>query len=417
MTIREGGVAVIGAGAAGLAAARRLRERGVPVTLLEAAPQIGGRARTASLAGAPFDLGATWLHAADRNPLVALAEPGDRLRNTDEFRTERIFIDGRPATPAEAAAYAAAWERLDATVAPAVARAEAGADTSLRAAMAPMDADPWADTVALWEGAIIAAADADELSLRDWHRNGLNGANLQPAEGVGAFLARRLATPAECGTAVTAIDWSGPGLRLETSRGTLRAAAAIVTVSTGVLAAGSIRFAPALPLAVAEAIEHLPMGLLSKIGLACPRPARFAPNTLLLDRARPITFDAWPDDRGVVTGFVGGRLAWSLADDPAAAAAFARTALREMAGIEAAGPARLSDWGTDALHRGAYAFARPGHAGARDILADAFPAERFLFAGEATATDGLAGTVGGAYLTGHSAADRLLAASALRSVR
>lgn len=396
------GVVVVGAGVAGLAATRRLREAGVKVTLVEAASRIGGRAHTTRFGGAPFDLGATWLHAAQRNPLVALAEPEDCLRNSDAARTERVFVAGRRASEAEHAGYTAAWDRLDAVVAPALAEP----DVSLAAAMAPMGSDPWAGTIALWEGAIIAAADADDLSLHDWHRNALDGPNMQPAEGVGAFIARRLGTEASLDTPVTAIDWAGPGVRVETAYGTIRAAAVIVTVSTGVLAAGSIRFSPTLPLDVQSAIDGLPMGLLSKIALAAePESA----DSLLLDRTQPITFNAWPDRRSYVTGFIGGRLAWSLAGDPAAATAFARQTLRTMAGIDTRGDALLSIWGTDPLSRGAYAYARPGHAGDRDVLAAAFPAERLLFAGEAVCTDGLAGTVGGAYLTGLAAAERLLA--------
>ncbi len=403
MTPPPGSVVVIGAGVAGLAATRRLRAAGITTTLVEAASRIGGRAHTTMLAGAPFDLGATWLHAAQRNPLVALAQPADHLRNTDAARTERVFIAGRPATPTEHAAYTAAWDRLDSVVAPAL----SGPDTSLAAAMAPMADDPWAATIALWEGAIIAAADADDLSLRDWHRNALDGPNLQPAAGIGAYITSRLATPAALDTAVTALDWAGPGIRVETPRGTIRADAAIVTVSTGVLAAGSIRFSPALPHTVQRAIDRLPMGLLSKIALPLPCPPDFAPDSLLLDRTQPITFNAWPDSRPYVTGFVGGRLAWSLAPDPAAAAAFARDAFHTMTGLRAEDSPLLSDWATDPLYRGAYAYARPGDSGQRDILEAAFPADRLIFAGEAVCTDGLAGTVAGAYLSGLAAADRL----------
>lgn len=400
------GVVVIGAGVAGLAAARHLRQAGIAVTLVEAGSRIGGRARTVPFNGAPFDLGAGWLHAAQRNPLVALAQPGDALRNSDTPRTERLFIEGRPATKAEHAAYTSAWDRLDAVVAPAL----AGPDVSLAEAMMPMADDPWAPTIALWEGAIIAAADAADLSLRDWHRNGLDGPNLQPGAGIGAFIARHLATPASLDTLVNVLDWSGPGLRLETSRGTIRAAAAIVTVSTGVLAAGGICFTPDLPIAIQAAIDGLPMGLLSKIALPIDAaPPGFASDSLLLDRAFPITFDAWPNGHPFVTGFVGGRLAWSLATDPAAATDLARDAFHAMTGVSTTAQALLTDWGTDPLFRGAYAYAPPQQSHQRDVLAAAFPAERLVFAGEAVATDGLAGTVGGAYLTGIAAASRLLA--------
>ncbi|HKF72147.1 MAG TPA: FAD-dependent oxidoreductase, partial [Stellaceae bacterium] len=67
-------VAVVGAGAAGLAAAHRLRERGVSTLVLEARDRLGGRAHTVITdTGYPVDLGCGWLHSADRNPWVPIA--------------------------------------------------------------------------------------------------------------------------------------------------------------------------------------------------------------------------------------------------------------------------------------------------------------------------------------------------------
>ncbi len=419
-SLRDQGVAVIGAGVAGLAAACHLRQRGVPVTLLEASSRIGGRAFTekpAALGFAAFDHGASWLHAAQRNPLVALADPAeDTLANSDDARTELLFAERGRADATETAAYEAAWDRLDAAVAPALAAGQP--DRSLAEAMASMLDDSWAATVAGWEGAIIAAADADVLSVRDWRQNRLDGPNLTVSGGLGAFVARRLATDAELATTVSAIAWDGaPGVRIETPRGTIRAAACIVTVSTGVLASGSIRFAPALPHDVQAAIAGLPMGLLSKVALRAAGPDRLglAPNTSLVRQMRvdgpASAFIAWPRGMDHVIGFFGGRAAWALAADPAAAEAFARTELRAMLGSAAerfADGAVVTRWGTDPFTLGSYAYAPPGQAGMRRQLEAAFPAERLLFAGEACRTDGLAGTVGGAFLSGEAAATRLL---------
>ncbi len=406
-------VIVVGAGVAGLAATRRLRARGVSVSLIEALPRIGGRAVTAEVDGEPFDLGATWLHDAARNPLVASADPSDRLIDTDQSRRERVTVGGRLATAGERAAYDAAWDGLDEAVAPAL----LGPDVSLSQAMEPMAMDPWAPLVALWEGAIIAAADADRLGMQDWRRNRLEGRNLVPADGVGAFVARRLGTEATTGTPATRIAWDGPGVRVETPRGTLHASAAIVTVSTGVLAAGSIRFDPPLPPAVQAAIHGLPMGLLSKIALPVTGDIGVEPGTLLIDRESRMTFNARPRGARHIAGFVGGRDAWRLAADPAGFEAFARAELVRTLGrdaLRAIGPAAITtSWGTDPTILGAYAYAGPGDSRCRDVLAQAFPGERLLFAGEATRTDGLAGTVGGAYLSGVEAAERLLSVDLL----
>ena len=408
-SVRDDGVVVVGAGVAGLAAARRLRAHGVPVTVLEAAGRIGGRAwteRPAALGGAVFDHGATWLHAAERNPLVAMAGPEDRVIDMAATGRERLFVDGREATAAERDSYHRAWDRLDAVVAPAL----AGEDVSLREAMRPMADDPWAETIAIWEGAVIAAADADVLSVRDWHRNALEGRNLLPAAGVGAFVVSKLAGEVALGAAVSAIEWSEAGVRVRTARGVVRAGAVIVTVSTGVLAAGAIRFLPALPHAVERAIHGLPMGLLTKIALAGSGPGGLGleRDTRLTRRDGAMRFIAWPQGRPYVSGFVGGRVAWSVAGDDAAAAALARAELAAMVGGAPVGDVVVTQWGTDPFSLGAYAYARPGDAEQRGVLEAAFPGERLIFAGEAVRTDGLAGTVGGAFLSGAAAADRLL---------
>ena len=400
---------VVGAGVAGLAAAGRLRTAGMRVTLIEAGSRAGGRAWTSLVRGDLFDHGASWLHDADRNPLVAMATPGDRLIDSDKARHERVGVRGRLATAAEQSAYDAAWDSVEQVAAPAL----LGPDTTLAAGLAPLAGNAWAGLVALWEGAIIAAADADRLGLRDWHRNRLDGRNMVPAEGVGAYVTRKLATDVTLDTPATAIRWDGPGVRVDTPSGTIRADAAIVTVSTGVLAAGAIRFHPPLPFNVQAAIAALPMGLLSKVLLPAAGPERLGlpADALVVDQVGRMTFNAWPQGRAHLVGFLGGALAWDAASRLGAATELARTELRLALGaaaLGALGPDTLETvWGTDPLFRGAYAYAGPGDAEQRGALATAFPGERLLFAGEATRTDGLAGTVGGAFLSGIEAAERL----------
>ena len=424
------GVVVLGAGVAGLAAAAALRRAGVPVVALEAAGRVGGRAHTASLGGAPFDHGASWLHAAERNPLAALARRhGDVLLDSDARGASRLFVDGRRATRAERAAYMTAWDGLDEATAPA--RAPGRPDTSLARALDPVRHDPWTPTVEGWEAPIIAAADADALSVQDWWRNQLHGANLSVPGGLGAFVARRLGDPVrDCvrlDTPALRVRWDAPGgVEVETPRGTLRAGACIVTVSTGVLAAGRPRFNPALP-GLDDAVAGLPMGLLTKVALRASGTDRLGlpPDCSLVRRIgpgeAPMVFQAWPGGRDHVIGFVGGGAAWALARQGAPAAeAFARAELRRMVGAgvdRALAPgATVTDWGTDEAHLGAYAYARPGCADLRDRVAQTGgqTGGRLVFAGEAWRTDGLAGTVGGAYLSGEAAAARVLAGEGAR---
>jgi monoamine oxidase len=413
---------VVGAGVAGLAAAAALRRAGASCEVLEAAARIGGRAFTdhpAALAGAAFDHGASWLHAAERNPLADLARAhGDPLHQTAGDWTRHVLIGDRRATAEEIAEYDAAWARFSAL---ATARAEAGPDVSLADAVADLRDDPWTATVENWEASLIAAAPAEDFSVRDWHLNQLHGSNLRMPGGLGALVARRLAPAAGnvcLNTPVSRIAWDRKdGVAVTTPRGTMAARLAIVTVSTGVLAAGDIAFAPALPAARLAAIAGLPMGLLTKVALRAVSDDRLglAAGTSLYRRATPgvpaMVFLAWPGGADHVVGFIGAGAAWELSRAGAAATeAFAREELSALLGARAAAAfagAVATGWGADPLHRGAYAYARPGCADARAAM-DA-PLGKLIFAGEAWCSDGLAGTVGGAFRSGERAAGMALA--------
>ncbi|MCX7383853.1 MAG: FAD-dependent oxidoreductase [Alphaproteobacteria bacterium] len=414
-------VVVIGAGVAGLAAAATIRAAGRSCVLIEASGRIGGRALTTNpsgFGGAWFDHGATWLHAAERNPLVGIAEAaGETVIDTDKHRNWRLQIGERLATSAEAAAFEAFRDRFEAVVRP---RARAEPDISFADAMATLRDDPWAATVELWEAAQIAAADPARFSLRDWDINDLDGGNRIVEGGIGAFIARRLGPAAgevSLETRAERIDWSGP-IRVETNRGTIRAATAIVTVSTGVLS--SLPFAPALPASHQAALDGLPMGLLTKIAIPAISADRLGlPDNISLRRqAVPgvpmMSFTAWPFGRPYLQGFVGGPAAWELArEGQAATADFALAQVRALLGADAArslGAPLVTGWAGDPNFLGSYAYATVGNAAARAALAVPLADGRLQVAGEAVCTDGLAGTLGGAYLSGTAAAHTALAA-------
>ena len=233
-------VLIIGAGLAGLGAAAALRDAGRRSIVLEASGRAGGRAWTAypaALGGVWFDMGAVWFHDAEHNPLAAIAQAaGDPVIRSDELRQTRMFIGDRLATQAELADYDAASSRYEAMAERVLA---AGADVPLAEIARRLRDDPWARTIEAWEGPVICAADAERFSARDWHRNALNGSNLVPDGGIGAFVLRRLTAGLDIrrDTPVTRVRWGGPGGRVsvETARGALSAGACIVTVSTGVL--------------------------------------------------------------------------------------------------------------------------------------------------------------------------------------
>ncbi len=408
-------VVVIGAGVAGLAAAGLLRAAGRRVELIEAGKRIGGRAWTEMIRGRAFDHGAQWLHAAHRNPLVDLAQARGQAVGPDGPWSARMHIMDPPGQHADASAYDAAEAAWQATV---TARL-GGADCSLAEAGAPVAGDPWTATIEAWEGAIIAAGDADNLSLADWHANELDGENYVAAGGLGALVARLLDTPARLGVRATAVTAEPDGVRVETSSGALRAGAAILTVSTGVLRDERIRFLPGLPLDVLAALDGLPMGLLSKIALRASGTDRLGlPEAAGVFRRAPsrgspfLSTIFWAGGSDMAVGFIGGSAAWAFASRPEDAGAFMRAELAATFGHDvsaAFAPGELmTGWGADPDFAGAYAYARPGHAGSRAVLAAPLWDGRLALAGEACAPGGLAGTVAGAYRSGVIAAQRIL---------
>lgn len=421
-TPTDADVLVIGAGLAGLGAATKLREHGLAAIVLEAADRIGGRAWTAYpevLGGAWFDMGAVWLHAAEQNPLVPIAQAaGDTLLRSDELRRKRTFVGTREATPAEYADYDAAWERYEATADDLL---RVLPDAPLAAVADHRPGDPWALTVEEFEGPVICVAEADTFSLRDWRRNELEGSNLVPQGGIGAFVARRLGVGLDIrlNTPASKLHWNGPGGRVtvETPRGSLSARAAIVTVSTGVLAAGALAFDPALPAETQDCLDKLPMGLAMKVALRATGPDRLdLPLHCSVDRQvarrgeRLVPFQCWPYGRDYVQGWIGGAVARDLARaGDAAAVDFALAQLRAIFGgqvdaLFSGGGNLVTHWEADPFVRGAYSYVTAGNADVRTRLGQPFGDGHLLFAGEAC-HDGLAGTLAGAWLSGQQASD------------
>jgi monoamine oxidase len=100
-------VAIVGGGAAGIAAARRLAGLGRSVLIVEALSQLGGRARTSVFEGLPLDLGCGWLHSARRNPLAMLAETHAQELDRSRGAWHQQLRNIRSTAPEQRAAWAA----------------------------------------------------------------------------------------------------------------------------------------------------------------------------------------------------------------------------------------------------------------------------------------------------------------------
>ena len=394
-------VAIVGAGAAGLAAAKTLGELGVPFVLLEASHRIGGRAYTEEVApGQPFDLGCHWMHSASRNPFVAIADAHGFDYDKNGY-TERGWIDGAWTSAVEEAEFEAFKARNSEAIARA---AEAGPD--LAAAEVTERENRWTPRhdyfFSLW-----TSFDVDRVSIVDLETYIDTEEDWPLKQGYGALVARHAAgVPVTLNTQVAAIDWSGKALRLTTPKGEVRAKKVIVTVSTGILAGGHIRFDPALPDWKQEAIAALPLGDHNRICLIYDRNV-FGAETprggaLLNDGAEPMSFTIRPFGYDHVIGLTGGRFAdWLERAGVEASVDLAKENLSKAFGADIVKHVvghNVTAWRGDPWVRGAYSAASPGQAAQRPRLAEPLDG-RLFFAGEATSSEAYS-TAHGAHLTG-----------------
>lgn len=400
-------VAIVGGGAAGVGAARRLAGRGLSVLLLEASDRLGGRGRTMATDGMALDLGCGWLHSAERNPWVAIAaERGFAVDRTPTAWGKQWRDLGFP--PDERAAADAAFARFDAAL--------ADPPASDRAADVLRPGDPWNPWLEALSGYINGARLAD-LSIADYraYDDAASETNWRVPGGYGALIAA--ACPAgmvALSSPVEAIDLGGADVRLSGPRGTVTARAAIVTVSTAMLAGGAIRILPE-PADHLDAAAALPLGLADKLFLAVEGDIGLPADGHLIGDPRSACTGSYylrPFGRPVIEGFYGADGAAALARTGLAGAAdFAIGELAALLGNDVRRRLTLvagSRWGRAAFVGGSYSHALPGRAAARGMLARPIDA-RLFFAGEAThATD--FSTAHGALASGIRAAEEAIAA-------
>ena len=403
-TIADTDLAIVGAGAAGLAAARTAARVGLDFHLLEARSRVGGRCVTvASPAGCAVDLGASWIHAAGPgNPLTAEARRLG-IETPPDPRRRRLFAAGRPATPAAHAAYAAVSAALMTAGAP-------GGDASLADLVG---GDPTRLAAVKHLARAVCGVEPKEAGLADWF-DCTDGEDDLVRGGYGALLkAATVKVPVTTSAPVRSIEVGPRGVSLEGAFGTLRARHVILTIPLPVLAAGGIEVRPAWPKETLAAFAALPSGVLLKaafdlraepLGLSDTWYAQDAGGDGPFFLVRPLGEDS-------AYAFFGGERARTLeAEGERAVFAAAEAGFVAMLGVEARGvlrPAATHLWGRDPLALGSYSVARPGGLWARSALrAPIF--ERLWLAGEATAHGGRQATVAGAWQAGEAAAARVV---------
>jgi monoamine oxidase len=405
-------VVIVGGGAAGIAAARRLHDAKLNCLLVEARDRLGGRAWTvAGPGGSALDLGCGWLHSADRNPWVAIAERQGRVLD----KTPPPW--SRPSLPqsfslADQQAFNVA---LDAFF-DRVSEAARGPDRPASELLQP--GDRWIGLI----GAVatyITGAELKDVSVRDFENYADSGVNWRVADGYGAVIAAHagdvsvaLACP------VHAIDHNGARLKIETAKGTLSADQVIVTLPGTLIAEEAVRYTPAQPDKIAAA-RGLPLGLNDKLFLALERAEEFEPGARLFgstERIATANYHLRPFGRPQIEAYFGGDLAWKL--EQGGERAFFDFAVGELSALLGSDFAkrlrliRLHPWGRDPFARGSYSCALPGEAESRARFAAPVD-NRLFFAGEACSTHDFS-TAHGALLSGVAAADAILAARGAR---
>jgi monoamine oxidase len=392
-------VIIVGAGLAGLTAAKQLDQAGVKVLVLEAQDRIGGRALADTTTfSVPIDYGAAWFHGLGTNPLDEIADKMG-FHRVDTDLDGPIFVGDRPATEEENQACEEAYAQIEKAMEAAV---EAGHDPAVAAMVkdAPC-AELMMDNVARFE----SAAEAEETSVMDAASFASDDDDFV-REGIGAFVAAYgKDVPVRLKSVVTNIRYDPAGVTVELATGErFHGKRVLVTVSTGVLAAGKIAFDPPLPQWKLDAIAALPMGLLDKVVIEFKTDifGDTPVNSWVLwdgpDRDN-IAFVIKPLGAPIAVGFHGAQQARQYEKDDAAALAHVQGALRQMYGPRVDSEVSrtgLTHWGSNPYSLGSYSAARPGGSRMHAVLARPVD-DRLFFAGEACARPIFNGSLAGAY--------------------
>jgi monoamine oxidase len=402
-------VVIVGAGAAGIAAARRIASAGRKYVLIEAADHIGGRCFTDTRTfGVPYDRGAHWIHTPDFNPLTKLTA----RRGIDVYPAppgQKVRIGRRYAREGELEDFLALQVRANRGIADVARKGDAASAQGL-----PNDLGDWRPTIEFVFGPFGCGKDLTQVSAVDFTKSAERNTDAFCRQGFGAYLASfaegltvKLSTPA------TAIDMRRD-IVVETPKGSISARAAIVTVPTNVMTSGEIKFIPELPKRHVDAFSKLSLGSYDHIALELTgNPLGFESDDLVLEKSTNAhTAAILANVSGTklclveVAGAFGRDLA---AQGEAAMVDFAAGWLAGLYGTDVKKAIKRSHatrWNHEPLALGAFSAAAPGGQGSRRILME--PLQNTLwFAGEAV-HETLWGTVGGAWESGERTADAVL---------
>jgi len=405
-------VIIVGAGSAGLSAAKQLTRQGISFVVVEASHRIGGRAYSEEIApDVWFDLGCAYLDVGpdpenridESNPFVEFAiEQGAVIH---EYLYDSHYIrNGRSLNETEMNTRERYYSECEEAIRKSVEGGDDCAISDLIDLESPY-ATPYIDMMA-----VTAPKDLDEASAADFFHRVEEHRTFNTLRGYGNLVAQWGSdVEVSLNSRVESIDWSGTEVLVNTVRGSIRARCLISTVSNGILAAQHIRFKPRLPDWKMDAIQGVPMGAENKIGVHFTKDV-FAPGDggyyqVWSDAAQGAYVDVNLMSTNVVTVFMGGRFStWMEQQGQQAAREFAVDRIADIFGNsirQSVGRSIVTAWVTDPWTLGSYASALPGQYHQRESLPLGID-DKLFFAGEATAR--FSGFCHGAYWSGVRAA-------------
>lgn len=421
-------VLVLGAGIAGLAAARTLAEAGLQVTLVEARPRVGGRILTRRVHGHAIELGAEFVHGNPPDLLQLVREAGLTLRTRTGAHLTSDGTRLHPEADIDRDEAFAPLEHLKSFTGPDLSFTEYLDQQDIRGelrstAISYVEGFNAADSTLASAAALGRQQQVEDSSGGAAGHHIVGGYDQLPE-----FLATRLRSLGATlllDTPVTHIDWQPGRITLHTPAGPLQAPRAILTLPLGILQSGSVPMLPA-PTPVLQAISSLCMGPVCRFTLIFRRPfwQHVEPQpdmqhlSFLFSPPSPLAPSVWwtthPEPTPTLTGWVGGPRAVPFLTHPPDT--LARNACTSLAHLFQLPPAvvweqllscEIHDWTADPCSRGAYSYVRTGGLAPSHQLAT--PVQNTLFfAGEHTDLSGNWGTVHGALGSGLRAASQVL---------